>query len=148
MFRLGHLSQNKVCTTNKYRFCLNPIISLQLWNSANRQVVKTPLPVSFDLQTGAVECKWIHTQVFYIFFSRTHLRDVDDTVREIFKFRNSYEYIYTEKTHQCCIASDGVPTGPLHHHVAIDPVQRRWRCLPVGVTWGPPHLPFVLILHQ
>ena len=39
-----------------------------------------------------------------------------------------------EKTHQCCIASDGVPMGPLYHHVAIDPVQRRWQCLPVGVT--------------
>ena len=51
------------------------------------------------------------------------------------------------KTHQCCMASDGVPMGPLHHHIGIDPVQRRWRWLPVGVTWGPPHLPLP-ILHR
>ena len=62
--------------------------------------------------------------------------------------RQSKTFKLWEKTHQCCMAGDGVRMGPLHHHVAIDPVQRRWRCLPVGVTWGPPHLPFVLLIHQ
>ena len=38
------------------------------------------------------------------------------------------------------MAGVGVPMGPLRQHIAIDPVQRRWQCLPVGVTWGPPHL--------
>ena len=40
-----------------------------------------------------------------------------------------------ENTHQCCMTSDGVPMGPLQHHIAIDPVQGRWRCPPVGVIW-------------
>ena len=39
------------------------------------------------------------------------------------------------------MAGVGVPMGPLQQHLALDPVQRSWWCLPVGVTWGPPHLP-------
>ena len=42
------------------------------------------------------------------------------------------------------MASVGVPRDLCNTVIAIDPVQRRWRCLPLGVTWGPPHLPFVL----
>ena len=43
------------------------------------------------------------------------------------------------------MAGVGFPMGPLQQHIAIDPVQRLWRCLPVGVTWVPPHLPLPTI---
>ena len=45
------------------------------------------------------------------------------------------------------MAGVGVPMGTLQQHIAIDPAQRRWQCLPVGVTWGPPHLSLP-ILHR
>ena len=62
-----------------------------------------------------------------------------------------------QKTSNCAgnlisadMASVGVPTRPLQHlYIAIDdPAQRRWRCMAVGVTWGPPHLPLVLLMHH
>ena len=43
------------------------------------------------------------------------------------------------------MAGVGVPMGPLQNHLTLDPVQRRWWCLPVGVTWGPPHLPLQML---
>ena len=43
----------------------------------------------------------------------------------------------------------GSPRDLYNTYIAIDPVQRRWRCLPVGVTWGPPHLHLVrLLIHH
>ena len=42
----------------------------------------------------------------------------------------------------------GSPQDLYNTYIAIEPVQRRWRCLPVGMTWGPPQLPFVLLIHH
>eukprot|EP00241_Pyramimonas_parkeae_P015246 CAMPEP_0114289110 /NCGR_PEP_ID=MMETSP0059-20121206/7185_1 /TAXON_ID=36894 /ORGANISM="Pyramimonas parkeae, Strain CCMP726" /LENGTH=537 /DNA_ID=CAMNT_0001410333 /DNA_START=303 /DNA_END=1917 /DNA_ORIENTATION=+ len=45
------------------------------------EVVKTPIPASVNKQ-GEVLCKWLSTQVFYISFSRSTLREHEDLIQD------------------------------------------------------------------
>jgi len=74
-------TQNELFTNNPIAADIFSDIMADRGFGVTHEVVKTPIPASVNKQ-GEVLCKWLSTQVFYISFSRSTLREHEDLIQD------------------------------------------------------------------